>query len=218
MSYIELKECTKVIKKNIILDNINLSLDKGKTYGFMGPNGSGKTMLFRAICGLIKLTAGSVQIDDKIIRKDIDFPESCGVIIETPGFWDDLTGFECLKIIADIKKVCTKEDIYYWMERMGLEPKSKKLFGKYSLGMKQKLALIQALMETPDLIILDEPTNSLDEKSKIILKGILTEEKQRGVTILLSSHNKEDLVHLCDHYFRVENGKLFEVKDYENDN
>lgn len=218
MSYIELKECNKIIKKNIILNNINLSLEKGNTYGFIGPNGSGKTMLFRAICGLIKLTSGSIQIDHQTIRKDIDFPKSCGVIIETPGFWDDLTGYECLKIIADIKKVCSKEDIYYWMERMGLEPKSKKLFGKYSLGMKQKLALIQALMEKADLIILDEPTNSLDEKSKILLKEILMEEKKRGATILLASHHKEDLVHLCDNYFRVENGKLSEVNDYENNN
>ncbi|MBX4272112.1 ATP-binding cassette domain-containing protein [Clostridium estertheticum] len=211
MSYIEIKNLTKTIKGNKVLDNININLNNGKIYGFIGRNGSGKTMLFRAICGLIRPTTGEVTINSKIISKDIDFPESCGAILETPGFWDNQTGLECLKNIASIKSIINKEIISQWMLKLGLDPKDRKTFKKYSLGMKQKLALVQALMESPDLIILDEPTNSLDEESVLILRDILKKERERGATILLSSHNKTDIEELSDKIFKIDAGKVKEV-------
>ncbi|MBW9159391.1 MULTISPECIES: ABC transporter ATP-binding protein [Clostridium] len=211
MSYIEIKNLTKTIKGNKVLDNININLSNGKIYGFIGRNGSGKTMLFRAICGLIRPTTGDVTIDGKIISKDIDFPDSCGAVLETPGFWDNQTGLECLKNIASIKSIINKDIISQWMLKLGLDPKDKKIFKKYSLGMKQKLALVQALMESPDLIILDEPTNSLDEESVFILRDILRKERERGATILLSSHNKTDIEELSDKIFKIDAGKVKEV-------
>ncbi|MBU3216869.1 ATP-binding cassette domain-containing protein [Clostridium estertheticum] len=211
MSYIEIKNLTKTIKGNKVLDNININLSNGKIYGFIGRNGSGKTMLFRAICGLIKPTTGEITINGKIISNDIDFPESCGAILETPGFWDNQTGLECLKNIASIKSIINKDIISQWMLKLGLDPKDRKTFEKYSLGMKQKLALVQALMESPNLIILDEPTNALDEESVLILKDILKKERERGATILLSSHNKTDIEELSDKIFKIDVGKVKEV-------
>lgn len=210
MKYIVIKNYSKIIKGSHVLNNINLELDKGQIYGFIGRNGSGKTMLFRAICGLIKPTTGEVFVDNYSISKDIDFPKSCGVIIETPGFWDELTGFECLKILAGIKKIINDDEICNWMNRFNLNPKDKRTYKKYSLGMKQKLALVQAFMENPDLIILDEPTNSLDETSVLDLRNIIIEQKKRGATILLASHHKEDIEILCDKIFRIDNGQLLE--------
>ncbi len=210
MKYIVIKNYYKIIKGSHVLNNINLELDKGQIYGFIGRNGSGKTMLFRAICGLIKPTTGEVFVDNYSISKDIDFPKSCGVIIETPGFWDELTGFECLKILAGIKKIINDDEICNWMNRFNLNPKDKRTYKKYSLGMKQKLALAQAFMENPDLIILDEPTNSLDETSVLDLRNIIIEQKKRGATILLASHHKEDIEILCDKIFRIDNGQLLE--------
>ncbi|APC41857.1 ABC transporter ATP-binding protein [Clostridium estertheticum] len=211
MSYIEIKNLTKIIKGNKVLDNININLSNGKIYGFIGRNGSGKTMLFRAICGLIRPTTGEITINGKIISNDIDFPESCGAILETPGFWDNQTGLECLKNIASIKSIINKDIISQWMLKLGLDPKDRKTFKKYSLGMKQKLALVQALMESPNLIILDEPTNALDEESVLILKDILKKERERGATILLSSHNKTDIEELSDKIFKIDVGKVKEV-------
>ncbi|MBU3073295.1 ABC transporter ATP-binding protein [Clostridium estertheticum] len=211
MSYIEIKNLTKIIKGNKVLDNININLSNGKIYGFIGRNGSGKTMLFRAICGLIRPTTGEITITGKIISNDIDFPESCGAILETPGFWDNQTGLECLKNIASIKSIINKDIISQWMLKLGLDPKDRKTFKKYSLGMKQKLALVQALMESPNLIILDEPTNALDEESVLILKDILKKERERGATILLSSHNKTDIEELSDKIFKIDVGKVKEV-------
>ncbi|MBX4263989.1 ABC transporter ATP-binding protein [Clostridium estertheticum] len=211
MSYIEIKNLTKIIKGNKVLDNININLSNGKIYGFIGRNGSGKTMLFRAICGLIRPTTGEITINGKIVSNDIDFPESCGAILETPGFWDNQTGLECLKNIASIKSIINKDIISQWMLKLGLDPKDRKTFKKYSLGMKQKLALVQALMESPNLIILDEPTNALDEESVLILKDILKKERERGATILLSSHNKTDIEELSDKIFKIDVGKVKEV-------
>lgn len=215
MGYIEIRNYTKVIKHNKVLNNINLVLDKGKIYGFVGRNGSGKTMLFRAISGLIKATFGDISINNEIIRKDIDFPRSCGVILETPGFWDDMTGFECLKTIASIKQIVDSTVIREWMILFDLDPNDKKPFRKYSLGMKQKLSLIQALMEKPELLILDEPTNALDDISVIKLREILVREKERGATILLASHNKEDIELLCEQIFKLDNGGILDENTSE---
>lgn len=213
MSYIQIQDYTKKIKDNTVLENINLDLERGQIYGFIGKNGSGKTMLFRAICGLIKPTAGNVMINEEVITKDIDFPRSCGVIIETPGFWEDFTGFQCLKIIADIKNIITDTDIIDWMKTFELDPYDKKNVKKYSLGMKQKLALVQAFMEKPDLIILDEPTNSLDENAISILHNVIINEKKRGATILIASHHKEDITLLSDKILEINQGKIITISE-----
>jgi ABC-2 type transport system ATP-binding protein len=217
MPYIEIKELTKIIKGRLILNHINLKLEKGHIYGFIGPNGSGKTMLFRAICGLIRPSSGSIEIDNKILGRDIEFPKSCGIVIENSGFWDDLTGLECLKIIADIKKEIDIETIVEFMRYFGLNPEDKIAFGKYSLGMKQKVALIQALMEKPEILLLDEPMNALDSKSIKKLRELLLQEKERGAVILLSSHNDEDIRLLSDQTFIIEEGSLREGEIYATD-
>lgn len=211
MSYIELKNVSKVIKDSKILDSISLSLEKGKIYGFLGSNGSGKTMLFRTISGLIRPTSGEVSINDKVIGKEIDFPESCGITIENTGFWNDQTGFDNLKNIASIKNIVDDRAIIESMQRIGLNPQDKRKFRKYSLGMKQKLALVQAFMESQDLIILDEPTNSLDEESAIRVRNILREERSRGATILIASHISEDIDRLADKKFKVDLGRVYEI-------
>ncbi|ABR32471.1 ABC transporter ATP-binding protein [Clostridium beijerinckii] len=211
MSYIELKNVSKVVKDSKILDSISLSLEKGKIYGFLGSNGSGKTMLFRTISGLIRPTSGEVSINDKVIGKEIDFPESCGITIENTGFWNDQTGFDNLKNIASIKNIVDDRAIMESMQRIGLNPQDKRKFRKYSLGMKQKLALVQAFMESQDLIILDEPTNSLDEESAIRVRNILREERSRGATILIASHISEDIDRLVDKKFKVDLGRVYEI-------
>lgn len=211
MSYIEIRNVNKKIKGIQVLENIDLSLEKGKIYGFIGRNGSGKTMLFRAICGLINIDEGQIRINDKELHKDVSFPESVGVIIENPGFWGEYTAFENLEILSRIKKIIKHEDIISALDRVGLKEKKDLKFKKFSLGMKQKLAIAQAIMEKPDLLILDEPTNGLDEESCTMVRKLLVEEKDRGATILIASHNKEDIDYLADKKFKIDNGRLKEI-------
>ncbi len=208
MSYIEVKQYTKVIKGNTVLDHVNLNLEKGKIYGFVGSNGSGKTMLFRAVSGLIKPTEGSVHIDGKLLHKDISFPPSLGVIIESPGFWDELTGFENLELLSKVKGVIGSEEIKNAIERVGLNYKDARIYKKFSVGMKQRLAMAQAVMESPDLLILDEPTSGLDEDGISRIRNMILEENQRGATVLIASHNKEDISLLAGKIYRVADGKV----------
>jgi ABC-2 type transport system ATP-binding protein len=214
MAYIEVIELTKIIKGRMILDHINFEMDKGNIYGLVGPNGSGKTMLLRAICGLIHPSSGSVKIGTKMLGKDIEFPASYGVMIENPSFWDDLTGFQCLKVIAGIKKIAGTEEIVRWMEYFGLNVEEKIPFSMYSLGMKQKLALIQAFMEKPEILLLDEPMNALDNHSIKKLRELLLQERKRGTVILLCSHIMEDIKLLADKTFIIEEGRLREGATY----
>lgn len=206
--YIKIKNLSKKIKNNIVLDNINIELDKGKIYGFRGINGSGKTMLFRSICGLITPTEGEIIIDNKILHKDIDFPESVGALIENPGFLPNYSGKQNLKLLGDIRDIITNEDIEKAMALVGLDPNDSRKFKQYSLGMKQKLGIAQVLMENPDLILLDEPTNALDEESVKNILDIIKKEKIKGKTILIASHDKSSLEEISDYIFKVENGKI----------
>lgn len=210
MGYLEVTNLSKNIGQNEILKNINLNLEKGTIYGFFGRNGSGKTMLFRALCGLIKPTSGTITINNKVLHRDISFPESIGVIIESPGFWDHYTGFENLKVLSSIKNIIGDEDIRKSIKRVGLDPDDRRIYKKYSLGMKQRLAIAQAIMERPDIIILDEPTNSLDENGVQLVREILIGEKKRGVLILIASHNKDDIDILSDVKYKVDDGSVIQ--------
>lgn len=205
---IDIKDYTKTIKKKTILENINLSFESGKIYGLHGRNGSGKTMLLRAICGLILPTQGSVSIDGKIIGKDIEFPDSVGIIIESMSMLPEYSGYDNLKILAKIKKIATDDDIRTAMNAVGLDPDNKKRAGTYSLGMKQKLNIAQAIMEKPELYLLDEPTNALDEGTVNDIRDLLLSLKKDGALIIIASHNKEDLSVLCDEVIKINEGQI----------
>lgn len=208
---IDIKNYTKVIKKKTILENINISFESGKIYGLHGRNGSGKTMLLRAICGLILPTEGSVSIDGKIIGKDIEFPDSVGIIIESMSMLPEYSGFDNLKMLAKIKKIASDDDIRNAMNAVGLDPGNKKRVGTYSLGMKQKLNIAQAIMEKPDLYLLDEPTNALDEGTVSDIRKLLLSLKESGALIIIASHNKEDLQILCDEVIEITDGRISNV-------
>jgi ABC-2 type transport system ATP-binding protein len=202
-----IRVCKKIGSKEVLRD-ISLVLEQGKIYGFFGRNGSGKTMLFRAVCGLIKPTAGEIKVEGKTLHREISFPERVGAIIESPGFWDYYTGLQNLQVLASIKGKISTREIRESLRRVGLNPDDKRTFKKYSLGMKQRLAIAQAIMEQPTLLVLDEPTNSLDEEGVEQVRQILLEEKAKGVTILIASHNKEDIELLSDMKFRIYEGRL----------
>lgn len=213
MDKIIVKNATRDIKGVRVLDHVNLELDRGGIFGFIGANGSGKTMLFRAICGLIKLSEGEVEVFSKKIRQDVFFPENLGVMIESVGFWDEYTGFENLYLLSKIKKKIGKDEIREVLSRVGLNPDDKRTYKKYSLGMKQRLGIAEAIMEKPTLLVLDEPTNALDEDGIELVRNIILEEKERGATILIASHNKQDISILCDRIFKMSEGRLKEITD-----
>ncbi len=205
---IDIKDYTKTIRKKTILENINLSFESGRIYGLHGRNGSGKTMLLRAICGLILPTEGSVSIDGKIIGKDIEFPNSVGIIIESMSMLPEYSGYDNLKMLAKIKKIATDNDIRTAMNAVGLDPENKKRVGTYSLGMKQKLNIAQAIMEKPELYLLDEPTNALDEGTVNDIRDLILQLKKDGALIIIASHNKEDLSVLCDEVIKINEGQI----------
>ena len=197
--YIELKNVSKKIKGIDILDDVSLRMESGKIYGFRGKNGSGKTMLMRAIAGLIKVT-GTVDIDGKILGKDEMFPPSIGILIENPSFISNYTGFENLKTLASIRERIDDDKIRQTLTEVGLEPDDKRTFKKYSLGMKQRLGIAAAIMEDPDIIILDEPINALDDSGTEQVRQILLKHKQRGALIIIACHDADELEFLSDDY------------------
>lgn len=211
MTTIETTQLTKVIKGYTVLDNINFVVDQPLIYGFVGRNGAGKTMLFRSISGLISPTSGSVKINGKQLGKELTFPESIGLTIENIGLWSEFSGFHNLKMLAKIKKKISDDQIKKTIQRVGLDPADKRPVRKYSQGMKQRIVLAQALMEQPELLILDEPTNALDENGVKLIRSIIMEEKYRGATILLSSHSKEDIEILCDVIYHMDAGKITDM-------
>ncbi len=190
------------------LENVNLSIEKGKIYGIVGRNGSGKTVLFKLITGFLKPTKGRVVVSGKEVGKDTDFADNIGIIIENPGFLKGYTGFRNLAYLAGIRNVIGKEEIRESMKKVGLDPDSHKKVGKYSLGMKQRLGIAQAIMEDPEILILDEPMNSLDKQGVEEIRGILMGLRDDGKTIILASHNKEDIEILCDEVYEMDQGRL----------
>ncbi|MBB2481718.1 ATP-binding cassette domain-containing protein [Bacillus sp. APMAM] len=213
--YVKAEHLSKEIKKQLILKDINLSLKKGFIYGFRGKNGSGKTMLFRALCGLIRPTEGTVTVGGATLGKEMSFPPSVGVLIEYPGFLNGYTGFENLKMLARLKDQIDNERIKESIRLVGLDPDDKRKYRKYSLGMKQRLGIAQAIMEEPELIILDEPTNALDTDGIEELKKLLLDLKKENKCILIASHDKEELNYLSDEIFMMENGKIIDHYDIQ---
>ena len=199
---------SKKIKRNVILSNISLHLKSGNIYGFVGPNGSGKTMLFRALSGLMKVDSGEIRLDEKVLKKDIDILPNLGIILENAGLYPEFTGMENLEMLAKVNKKVQSEEIENTIRRVGLNPADKRLYRKYSLGMKQRIVIAQAIMEQPDILMLDEPTNALDENGIDKIRHIILEEKERGALILIASHNKEDITLLADQVFYINNGSL----------
>lgn len=207
---IEIIHVSKKIGKNEVLKNINMTLEYGKIYGLQGRNGSGKTMLIRTIAGLILPSEGEIKIDDFVLHKEIRFPKSVGVIIETPGFWDYYTGFENLKALAMINNSIGDEQILKTLEIVGLFEAKDVKYKKYSLGMKQRLAIAQAIMEEPKILLLDEPTNSLDQDGIDMLRTVLKKFKEERKLIVIASHIQEDIELLADIKYSIKSGEIGE--------
>ncbi len=213
---IEVKNVNVTIGKNEILQDISAVFETGKIHGLIGRNGSGKTVLMKCICGFMKPTSGEVFVGGKQIGKEVDFAPDTGVIIETPGFVPFYSGYRNLKILAGLNHKIGKEEIEEAMRTVGLDPKLKRHVKKYSLGMRQRLGIAQAIMEKPKLLILDEPFNGLDKEGVEQMRTYFLELKKQGVTILLSSHTSEDIKLLCDTVTEMEKGKIVILNDRRN--
>ncbi|MCH5196788.1 MAG: ATP-binding cassette domain-containing protein [Oscillospiraceae bacterium] len=209
---IEVESVSLTLQKTEILKNVSARFERGKIHGLIGRNGSGKTMLMKCICGFVKPTSGEITVDGKRIGRDRDFPENVGIIIETPGFIPYYSGLKNLKLLADLRGKISKKDIRGTMERVGLDPDLKRHVQKYSLGMRQRLGLAQAIMEDPDLLILDEPMNGLDKDGVKDMRQYLLDLKAHGKTILIASHSAEDIDVLCDTVCEMDKGILSKVR------
>lgn len=200
----------KKIRGNVILEDVSLTMHSGKICGLQGSNGSGKTMLMRAICGLIRLDSGSVSVSGKVLGKDMAFLENTGILIESPAFLNGYTGLQNLMYLADIQKRVDRDAVRHTIERVGLDPDDKRKYRKYSLGMKQRLGIAAAIMEQNDILLIDEPFNALDVDGIELVKEILLEEKARGALIVLSCHEKQLLESLSDELYLIQSGKIMD--------
>lgn len=198
---IEVEHIDKSFGKEQVLQDISFSIPYGSIYGVVGNNGSGKTVLMKCICGFMKCDRGVIRVNGRQVGKEVDFPDHMGVIIETPGFIPNLSGYKNLKVLAALKGRIGKTEIRKTMQRVGLNPDMRKPVTKYSLGMRQRLGIAQAIMENPDVLILDEPFNGLDKYGVAQMRILLKELKAKGKAILLASHNAQDIEELCDHVF-----------------
>lgn len=203
-----IKDACKTIKGTRILKHVNMDLTSGHIYGFQGPNGSGKTMMMRLICGLMKPTSGSVYIDGKQLGKDMDFPESMGLLLEGPAFLPNYTGLKNLQLLASLKGNIGEKDICEALTTVGLNPYDKRTYKKYSLGMKQRLGLAAAMMEAPELLLLDEPTNALDDQGVTQICDLIRQERQRGALVILACHDAEILEMLADEIYTIYEGTV----------
>ena len=213
METIKIENASKKIKDTVIYENIDMVCESGSIVGLIGKNGAGKTMLLKSICGLTDYTGGEISVLGKKIGKDVEMPDSIGVIIEVPGFLPNLSGYKNLKYLADIKGKIGKDRIFEVIRQVGLDPESKKHVGKYSLGMRQRLGIAQALMEDPEILLLDEPMNGLDNKGVADVKEILKDLRKKNKTIILASHHMEDIDELCDKVVVMDSGKIIDRYD-----
>ena len=203
-----IENATKKFGTQTVLNNVSLTLEDGNIYGFVGQNGCGKTVLFKSICGFIYLDRGTITVDGKVIGKDIDIIKDAGIIIESPGFLPNYSAFKNLKFLTMIKDNIGDEQIKSTLISVGLDPESKKVVGKFSLGMRQRLGIAQAIMENPHILILDEPMNGLDKRGVEDIRKILMDLKKKGKLILLASHNPLDIDILCDCVYELDAGTI----------
>lgn len=205
---IEVQNVVKRFRDQVVLKNVSISFEKGQIHGIVGRNGSGKTVLFKCICGLMHPEEGVILVNGKRVGRDVDMPEDIGAIIEAPGFLPNYSGYKNLRFLANIRRKIGKEEILNVLKTVGLDPESRKHVGKYSLGMRQRLGIAQAIMEDPEILILDEPMNGLDNAGVQDIRALLLELKEQGKTILLASHNHEDIAALCDTVHEMDGGVL----------
>lgn len=215
MSYVlRVVDATKVIKRATVLDHVSFELTQPGIYGFLGINGSGKSMLFRAVSGLIRLTSGYVETPKGRLGTDYDFLPDLGLCFESSGFWDEMSGMKNLLRLASIRGIVGREEAAQALERVGLNPEDARPFSAYSMGMRQRLTLAQAIMEHPSTLILDEPTNSLDVDGIEMVRSVLCEERDRGATVLVSCHGVQALEEVFDRAFIMSSGRLTEVTSH----
>ena len=205
---IEVQNVVKRFRDQVVLKNVSISFEKGQIHGIVGRNGSGKTVLFKCICGLMHPEEGMILVNGKRVGRDVDMPEDVGAIIEAPGFLPNYSGYKNLRFLANIRRKIGKEEILNVLKTVGLDPESRKHVGKYSLGMRQRLGIAQAIMEDPEILILDEPMNGLDNAGVQDIRALLLKLKEQGKTILLASHNHEDIAALCDTVHEMDGGVL----------
>jgi ABC-2 type transport system ATP-binding protein len=211
-SIISIRNLCKSFKETNVLRGINVNFEKGKIHGIIGRNGSGKTLMIKCITGFMPVTSGEIEVEGKIVGKDVDIPRNIGIIIETPGFLPNYSGYKNLLFLANIRHRIDKQQIRDAISFVGLDPKSKKHVGKYSLGMRQRLAIAQAIMEDPDIYILDEPMNGLDKHGLKDMRILFLNLRERGKTILLASHSAEDIDILCDSVYEIDEGLLTQIR------
>ena len=209
---ISVQQVSKSFGEAEVLHEVSHDFESGKIHGIVGNNGSGKTVLMKCICGFLLPTKGRIFVYDKQVGRDMDFPEDAGIIIETPGFLPNLTGMKNLELLASLRRRIEREAIRQAIIRVGLDPDMKKPVGKYSLGMRQRLGIAQAIMENPSLLILDEPLNGLDKNAVVQMRSLIRELREQGKTIILASHNQQDIEELCDTVCEMDAGILTVVK------
>ena len=209
---IRVNDAGKKYGDQTVLKHVTLELEAGQIYGFVGQNGSGKTVLFKSICGFTKLTEGNIEVLGKIIGRDIDMAEEVGAIIENPGFLPNYSAFRNLKFLASLTGRIGDNEIRDAIEKVGLDADSRKKVGKFSMGMRQRLGIAQAIMENPMILILDEPFNGLDKNGVEEIRKLLLEQKNAGKTIVLASHNSADIDILCDEVYEMEQGVCTKIK------
>ena len=211
-SAISVINLTKRFGNDIVLNDVSRNFKRGKIHGIVGNNGSGKTVLMKCICGFYTPTGGSVFIGYKEVGKDMDFPDDIGIIIETPGFLPNLSGVKNLRLLASLRRITYEKAIRDIIKLVGLDPDMKKPVGKYSLGMRQRLGIAQAIMENPSILILDEPFNGLDKNGAAEMRVLIKRLREHGKTIILASHNQHDIDELCDTVCEMDAGVLTEVR------
>lgn len=203
---------TKEFGDQVVLKTVDVKFEMGKIYGIVGRNGSGKTVLLKCICGLLYPSTGTVTVNDRVVGKEVDYPENIGFIIESPGFLPRYSGLKNLKYLASIRGKIKEDEIRKHMELVGLNPDDKKHVGNYSLGMKQRLGIAQALMENPDILILDEPMNALDNNGVEDIRKVLLKMKNKGKLIIIASHVRDDIDILCDEVYGIEAGIMKKIR------
>ena len=211
-SAISVQSVSKTFGDTTVLRDVSREFEEGRVHGIVGNNGSGKTVLMKCICGFLPPTKGRILVRGKQVGRDMDFPDDTGIIIETPGFLPNLTGIKNLELLASLRRRVDREGIRRTIERVGLDPDSKKPVGKYSLGMRQRLGIAQAIMENPSLLILDEPFNGLDKNGVADMRSVIKGLREQGKTIILASHNQMDIDELCDTVCEMDAGVMTMVK------